>query len=679
MAPLEKIPMPAPQGNSQGSSQATTLKQRERLSARTDVRTTRLVDIVFQGICQAAAVLVIVLAALLLGIILWKSWLAIQTIGSHFFLSTTWDPEPTHRQFGALAFVYGTVATSAIAMVIAVPLGVGTAAFLSEIAPGWLRRAGSFLVEMLAAVPSVVYGFWGLFVLAPVLQDIFTALGGPNQGGVGILPAGLLLSIMIVPYIAAVSFDVCRAVPRAQREASLALGATRWQTIRSVVLPYASPGIVGGCFLALGRALGETMAVTMLIGNRPEISLSPFALGNSIASVIANEFTEATYDLYLSALVQLGLVLLLVSVVVNSLARLLILRVSSGKRVRTLFQGRLGWWKGRAIIEDQLSKKEDRESKKEDGKSTSGKVIVLEPSSIPHPRSSIKVMRSSPISSQWTRWMNGVMTGVLGLCLIFTVGPLFFILGHLIYQGLGALSWGFFVNLPAPVGQEGGGLANALLGSFLLVAVATLFAVPVGVLAAIFLAEYRSDRLGPAVRFIGELLSGVPSIVIGIFAYNLVVRPMGHFSGWAGSFALGVMMIPIVMRASEEALKLVPKTIRNASYALGASRCQTVLRVVVPAALPAIITAVFLAIARIGGETAPLLLTASSNQYWPSSPNDFTPSLPVYIFNYAVSPYEEWHKQAWAAALVLLAAVMLLNFGVRFLAGKRLVLASHAD
>jgi phosphate transport system permease protein len=259
------------------------------------------------------------------------------------------------------------------------------------------------------------------------------------------------------------------------------------------------------------------------------------------------------------------------------------------------------------------------------------------------------------------------------------VGSLFVILGYLLYQGVGALNWDFFVKLPVPVGEEGGGMANAIYGSAMLVGLATSFAVPIGVLAAIYLAEYRSDRLGPTVRFIGELLGGVPSIVIGIFGYALVVRPLGHFSGWAGAFALGVMMLPIVMRASEEALKLVPQSIRNASYALGASHYQTVLRVIVPAALPAIITAMFLAIARIGGETAPLLLTASSNQYWPSSPNDFTPSLPVYVFFYAVSAYPDWHRQAWAAALVLLAVVMLLNVGIRLLTGKRVLLASRAE
>ncbi len=599
----------------------------------------------------------IVLASLLVVVLLWKSSLAIRTVGPQFFFSSKWDPEPTHREFGALAFIYGTLSTSAIAMLIAVPLGVGTAAFLSEIAPNWLRRTGSFLVEMLAAVPSVVYGFWGLFVMAPAVQTLISVLGGPNHGGVGILSAGLILSIMIVPYIAAISFDVCRAVPKSQREGALALGATRWQTIRSVVLPYARPGIIGAGFLALGRAIGETMAVTMLIGNRPQISLSPFALGNSIASVIANEFTEATYDLYLSALVELGCVLLLVSVAVNAIARLLIRRVNLGRRGAKRGRQPLGLWKQPSIA---------------------GVVPSLDSGQPSKPAASAAAPDVAAGHDKAGR-INHVMTVALGLCLVLTVGPLFLILGHLIYHGVGALNLEFFMNLPAPVGQAGGGLANALYGSFLLVGLATLLAVPLGVLAAIYLSEYRSDRLAPCVRFIGELLMGVPSIVIGIFAYNLVVAPMGHFSGWAGAFALAVMMIPIVMRASEEALKLVPRTIRDASYALGASRYQTVVRVIVPAALPAIITGVFLAIARIGGETAPLLLTASSNQYWPRSPNDFTPSLPVYIFTYAVSADDDWHRQAWAAALVLLVVVMLLNVGVRVLTGKRVLLASRAE
>jgi phosphate transport system permease protein len=608
-------------------------------------------DVLFRLVSQAAAIIIVVLAVLLVAVLAWQAWLAIREIGAGFFTQTTWDP--VHRIFGCLAFVYGTVATSLIAMLLAVPLGIATAAFLSEIAPGWLRRPASFLVEMLAAIPSVVYGFWGLYVLCPRLQAAITWLGGPNTGGSGLLPAGIILAIMIVPYVAAVGYDVCQAVPGSQRAGALALGATRWQMIWRVVLPYARPGIVGGCFLALGRALGETMAVTMLIGNRPEIVLSPFAMGDSIASAIANQFTEAPYDLYLSALVELGLVLLLVNVVVNTLARILIWRVG---RVRTkaifpkLRLAGLGQtlWKGR-----------ERE----------------EASSEPAPAQRSPVRAAG--SAAW--WVNHLMTGLLGLALLLTVGSLFVILGYLAYRGIGALNVNFFVKLPAPVGEEGGGMANALYGSAMLVGLATLLAVPIGVLASIYLAEYRSDWLGPIVRFIGELLGGVPSIVIGIFGYALVVRPLGHFSGWAGAFALAVIMVPIVMRGSEEALRLVPRSIRDASYALGASQYQTVLRVIVPAALPAIITAVFLAVARIGGETAPLLLTASSNSDYPRSPNDFTPSLPIYIFEYAKSGDPDWNRQAWAAALVLLAAVMVLNVGIRLLTGKRVMRASQAE
>ena len=276
-------------------------------------------------------------------------------------------------------------------------------------------------------------------------------------------------------------------------------------------------------------------------------------------------------------------------------------------------------------------------------------------------------------------WVVATM-GVLGLCQIVTTVPPFLILGYLLFQGVTALNWDFFTKLPAPVGQKGGGLANAFYGSALMIGLATAFSVPVGLLAAIHLAEYRSGRLGAVVRFIGEMLGSVPSIVIGIFGYYAVVKPITtQFSGLAGGFALGVMMLPIVMRASEEALKLVPTSLRHASYALAASQWQTVLRVSVPAALPAIITAIFLGIARVGGETAPLLLTAVNNDFWPRSLNDYTPSLPVFIFQYANQPWDESKRLAWAAAFVLVSAIMVLNVGIRLLSGKRVLLASQAD
>jgi phosphate transport system permease protein len=283
--------------------------------------------------------------------------------------------------------------------------------------------------------------------------------------------------------------------------------------------------------------------------------------------------------------------------------------------------------------------------------------------------------------------VDKLMTNVLALCLIVTCIPLVMILSFITVRGVGALSWEFFFQLPRPQGETGGGLSNALLGSTMLVGLATLMAWPIGLLAAVFLAEYRSSRLVDMVRFFGELLNGVPSIVIGTFVYGFVhlliqahwIKSSHQFSGWAGAVALAIMMVPIVMRSSEEALKLVPQSLRTASHALGAHHWQTVVRVTLPAALSAIITGTFLAIARIAGETAPLLLTAFGNEKWSISPNEPTAFLPLYIYRYSVSGDPIYEAQAWAAALVLLAFVMLLNVGIRVATGRRVVLASRAE
>ena len=279
---------------------------------------------------------------LLVGLIAFKmidaSMLSIQRFGFGFLLGTTWDP--VFEEFGALPFVYGTLLSSLIALLLGGPISLGTAVFLSELAPHRLRSPVSFLIELLAAIPSVVYGVWGIFVMVPWLRTTVQPFLGGSLGfiplfdgppyGFGMLAGGLILAIMIVPTIAAVSRDVMRAVPSSQREAMLALGATRWETIRLAVIPYARSGIVGAVILGLGRALGETMAVTMVIGNRPEISASLFAPSYTMASVIANEFTEATYDLYLNALIEIGLVLFGVTLLLNALARLLLWRVAYG-------------------------------------------------------------------------------------------------------------------------------------------------------------------------------------------------------------------------------------------------------------------------------------------------------------------------------------------------------------
>lgn len=296
-------------------------------------------DLLFEAFLLLMAVLLVGLVGLLFFELVIGSFPALPTFGWRFLTSQTWDP--VREQFGALPAIYGTVVSSLLALAIAGPMGLFSAVFLAEFAPFWLERPLSFLIELLASIPSVVYGLWGLFVLVPVVRRLGVFLNrvagnvpffACTPWGIGMLAAVLILAIMILPYTTAVARDVIRAVPRDQREAMLALGATRWEAIWKVVIPYARSGIIGGVMLALGRALGETMAVTMLIGNRPEMSLCLFSPSYTLASQIANEFTEATSAVYLSSLIELGLVLFLITFLMNVIARLLVLRVSRGGR-----------------------------------------------------------------------------------------------------------------------------------------------------------------------------------------------------------------------------------------------------------------------------------------------------------------------------------------------------------
>lgn len=265
-----------------------------------------------------------------------ESMPSIRQFGLWFLVSSDWDPSTD--QYGALPFIYGTTVSSALALLLAVPLSLGVGLCLSELAPDWLSRKLGFLVELLAAIPSVVYGLWGIFVLGPWLRDHVEPILGKYLGfvplfqgprvSVSMLCAGVVLAIMVLPYIASVCTDVFRVVPQAQREAALALGATKWEMVRIAVLPFGASGIIGAIILGLGRALGETIAVAMVIGNRPEISSSLFMPSSTLASVIANEFVEATSDLNLSALIELGLVLLLLGLILNIAARALVLGVA---------------------------------------------------------------------------------------------------------------------------------------------------------------------------------------------------------------------------------------------------------------------------------------------------------------------------------------------------------------
>jgi len=266
---------------------------------------------------------------------------------------------------------------------------------------------------------------------------------------------------------------------------------------------------------------------------------------------------------------------------------------------------------------------------------------------------------------RWRKFVSNFMLTMTGLCAVVAVSVLFFILGYLVYYGGASINWNFFTKLPAPVGETGGGMANAIVGSAKLLALATLFGVPIGFLGAIYLAEFSGSKVAFVVRYAADLLNGAPSIVIGMFAFTIAVHPFKHFSTLAGGFALGIMMIPITLRSTEQFLLAVPRNLREGAMALGASKWKTIATVIVPAAYRGILTAILLAFARVAGETAPLLFTALGNRYWSRGFNEPTASLPVMIYNYGLSPYEDWHRQAWAAGLVLLALILVINIVAR--------------
>ncbi|MEO7276217.1 MAG: phosphate ABC transporter permease PstA [Vicinamibacterales bacterium] len=266
---------------------------------------------------------------------------------------------------------------------------------------------------------------------------------------------------------------------------------------------------------------------------------------------------------------------------------------------------------------------------------------------------------------RYRRILSHVVMGLCGLSVLAALVPLALILFYVLKQGLSSVNWAFIVDMPKPVGEPGGGMANAIVGTLYVVVIGAAFAVPVGILSGVYAAEYAGTKLAEAVRFAADTLNGVPSIVIGVFAYGVAVLPFRQFSAMAGGFALGIMMIPLIMRTTEELMRLVPGSLKEGALALGATRARAVFTVVLPAALPGIMTGILLALARISGETAPLLFTAFNNQYFSTDLRQPISTLTVQVFTYAISPYEDWHRQAWAGALVLVTIVLTCSLLAR--------------
>jgi len=269
------------------------------------------------------------------------------------------------------------------------------------------------------------------------------------------------------------------------------------------------------------------------------------------------------------------------------------------------------------------------------------------------------------------KFTNNLMCAVTIFCTILILIPLFSILGYVITKGITSINLSFFIHLPMPVGESGGGMGNAIVGSLILIGLSCLWAIPIGIFGGVYLSEFGNNKLGTAIRFTADVLNGIPSIVIGIFAYTLFVLPMKSFSAISAAFALGIIMVPILMRTSEEMLRMVPRTLREAALALGISQFRMITSIVLKTALPGILTGILLAIARIAGETAPLLFTALGNRFWHQNLTQPIAALPLQIFAYAISPFDDWHRQAWAGALVLVTMVFLTSLISRLVINRR--------
>ena len=582
--------------------------------------------------------------------------------GPSFVWSGTYSPST--GQYGAGLLLVGTVVTTGVAIIIAAPIGLGAAVALSELVPSKIAGVASTLVELLAAVPSIVVGLWALLVLSPLFArdvepflhsvPVLGLLFGGEDLGPSIILAAVVLAVMTLPTLVSLSRTALRAVPVADREAAMARGATRWQVVRKVVWPAARPGIAAATTLAVGRALGEAIAVAMVIGNSPSWPHSLAAPGATLGSSIVNQFSEAQPGLGTSSVIALGAVLFVLTVVVN--------------------------------IGGQALRRAGRTS-------ASAPYVLPAPAAVPGSATDVQPVTGQPVTGQPVtgqpvtgqpggghggpgyygagedhftapqntlgrrrRWGRSAQS-VCVLALVLSASPLVALIAYTVARAVPALSWGLLVHPVTPPFVPGGGISTAIAGSAKTVGLALVMAAPVGLLCALFLYE-RAGRLAGTMRFSADVLSGVPSIVIGIFAYEVVVRPMHHASGVAASIALAILMLPIMVRADEEAIRSVPVDLQEAGAALGAPRWRVVRRVVLRGSLPGLVAGNLLALARSIGETAPLLFTLASP----------TMAMTLLIYTDGEQPYSSVQGVAWATALVLLAAVLALSILARVIA-----------
>jgi phosphate transport system permease protein len=522
-----------------------------------------------------------------------------------------------------------------------------------------LRRPLTYVVDLSAAIPSVVYGFWAFFIIVPIMAGtvepgLSSLTGGrfpfPPTSSLGydIFTATIVLTVMIIPTIAAVSRETMLAVPRIYRESALSLGATRWEATRMAVLGPARTGIVAAIMLGLGRAIGETIAVTMVIGNVYILPGTLFSPGSTLASVIISNFSEVTpSSLAYHALLELAVILLAITVAVNLVARGLLWRFSP--------EGSDG--------------SPSRPRRHRHAHHALGQSPLATPGISPiRPAWRDRVALRAPRRLLRRRGVQWTVVGLTVLCVVIALAPLASVVFTAVHLGGSAVVQPSFYTSVPPLGCNPnphstcslGGIGPEIQGTFIMLAIGALIAFPIGILAGIYLAEYNRNHFGRIVSFLADVMTGIPTVILGVFVFAtfIIVDHDAALSALSGGVGLGILMVPIVTRATEESLRSVPTAVREAALALGFPRHRVSLRVVLGSAKSALVTGILLAASRAMGDTAILLLLAGGSGFWFANLTTQTAALTPFIFENFGSSYQNLRTDAWGASLVLLAIML---------------------
>lgn len=607
------------QENSQTEQNVQTPKKRELALVS---RSTYIKEKALQWIFFACAFLAVVTVILIFVFTTYSALPVFTDIGLADFFSFTWAPSEGH--YGILSLLAGSGLVTVGALAMGVPLGVGTAVYLVEIASKRVRKLISPAVDLLAGIPSIIYGFFGMIIIRPFIAQLTGGLG------FGALTAWFVLAIMIVPTITTLTIDALNSIPMGIREASYAMGATKWQTIYKVVLPAAKLGIVDAIVLGMGRAIGETMAVLMVVGNAPVI---PDSIASPISTLTSQIALDMSYSsgLHRSALFGMGVVLFIISATLVGIVRL----ISKKKRGQAMF--------------DSVDTTVDTTSSRE------------------RIKRALSHGKKGRINKDLS---NKIMLGVFRAAAYITTLVLVAIIAYVVINGLPHISLDFIFGWPQGVNAEGG-IWPTIVSTVYVTALAMLICTPIAVLAAVYLAEYaKQGKVVELIRYAADALASVPSIVMGLFGYALFVEAMGlGLSMVSAALALALLMLPIVMRTTEEAIRAVPRYIRWGAYGLGATKWQVVSKIVLPSAFGRIATGIVLAIGRAIGETAVVLYTMGQAINLPISPLDSGRPMTVHLYLLANDGINM--NAAYGTALLLMVIILAFNLFARFLSRKR--------